>query len=66
MYPFQSNSERPACLPARPPCQVEAVKSAARQRGSRLVVAVVQSAGEGELPDDRVAMICRQAGIDKK
>ncbi len=45
---------------------MEAVKGAAKARGMRLVVVVVQSAGEGEIPEDRAAMVCRQAGIDKR
>lgn len=46
--------------------QMEAVKGAARPRGVRVMVVVVQAPGEGDLPDDRAAMICRQAGVDKK
>lgn len=32
----------------------------------RLVVVIVQAAGAPEVPEDRCAMICRQAGIERR
>ncbi|EFN58956.1 hypothetical protein CHLNCDRAFT_137536 [Chlorella variabilis] len=50
--------------------QLDAVKSAVKSRSTRIVVIIAQqgpAAGVGgEVPEDRIAMICRQAGVDRR
>ncbi|PRW58338.1 hypothetical protein C2E21_2711 [Chlorella sorokiniana] len=46
--------------------QLDAVRVATKGRGARIVVIITQQAGAAEVPEDRIAMICRQAGIERR
>lgn len=46
--------------------QLDAVKAGVKNRGARVVVLVVLPPGSADIPEDRMAMLCRQAGTERR
>jgi len=59
-------SRSPRKSPPQLATQLDAVKAAACARATRVLVLVLQRPSAGPLPDDRVAMISKQAGVDRR
>ena len=51
---------------ARALADIDAVRAATRGRGAHVVLVVVADVPQGDVPEDRVQSLIRQAGIERR